>query len=599
MACKPSQIYQKRKKQFEADLLAVERKSNTLSSARLLIFLLAIGLAIYGWQIGQIKFIVSALPLLILFLFLIGKHNEVKNKIKYLGNLIEINRAALLRFSDQWTGFVNNGEKYLAAEHPYAGDLNVFGQGSLFQYINSTTSYMGEEILVKLLRDRADYDKIKPRQQAVKTLASKLDWRQDFQAVGMEEKTQNRDPGPLLAWAAEKPVLLNNRYIKFILLLPIITLAFIILPAINSVSLYIPITLLATHLLIAIWGEMVVRKAFGDTGKALSELQRYSRLLKYIEQEKFQDPLLVSLKRDLLGDHITSSHQIKILAKLGERNNYRQSPAFHFIINVAVFWDLRTLIKLERWKKQSGKFLHKWLKVVGEFEALSSLAILAYDNPNWAFPEVIDGPPKFETASLGHPLINAETRVCNDVSLSTPGTVFIITGSNMSGKSTLLRTIGINLVLAYAGAPVCAKGMSCSVMNIYSGMQIKDDLESKTSTFYAELKRIKLILDGAKLGEPIIFFLDEIFKGTNSKDRILGAQMLIRKLVTLPTIGLITTHDLELGALEKEHPELIKNFHFTDQIENDKISFDYRLKKGISQRTNAIALMKLIGLEIE
>lgn len=453
--------------------------------------------------------------------------------------------------------------------------------------------------MAQLLSTLTGCNEIHERQQAVKELAQKLDWRQHFQATGMNEVKQTRNPAQLLAWAEEKRLLPDNMYIQILRLLPAVTLVFIILPIFHLVPLHVPIVLMVIHLLILAYGETVVRKAFGDTGQAIFELERYAGLLKCIEKEKFQAPLPVRLKEDLLIDNFTPSQQIKVLEKIADRNSLRYSPVVHFIFNIAVFWDLRTLLKLENWKRKSGRYLRKWLNVIGDFEAMSSLAVLAHDNPDWVFPAVTDGPPVFEAVSLGHPLIDRDILVCNDVALPVPGTILIITGSNMSGKSTFLRTIGINLVLAYAGAPVCAGDMRCSVLSIYSGMQIQDNLESKTSTFYAELKRIKMIIDAARQGRPLMFLLDEIFKGTNSKDRIFGAKTLIRELAALSAIGLITTHDLELGALEGEAPRLVRNFHFTDYIEDNQICFDYRLRSGISETTNAIALMRLIGIDIE
>ncbi len=593
-------VYQKLKSGYERDLAKEKKRSDLLVVLRQVVFFAAVGLGGYGVYTGLSRYILGAVPLLLVFVALVVKHYNVRKSVGYLNNLIQINGNALLRLAGQWTGFPNMGERLKDMAHPYTADLNVFGRGSLFQHINSATSYMGEMALAGLLSKLTDATEIGHRQQAVLELAGKLDWRQHFQAVGMIEAKQTHNPAQLLAWAEERPFLLERRYFKLLLwLLPITTLVLIILTMYRLAAWYLPIVFLALHLLMFAYSELVVRKAFGDTGKAIFELERYSGLIKCIEQGSFQAPLLIKLKQELSVEDLRSSHQIQALAKIADRSNFRYSPIVHVLINIAIFWDLRTLLKLEKWKSKSGRFLRTWLKVIGEFEALSSLAVLAHDNPDWAFPDVVDGPPSFEATSIGHPLISKDLRVCNDASLPSPGTVFVITGSNMSGKSTFLRTIGVNLVLAYAGAPVCARKMSCAKMSIYSGMQIQDNLESKTSTFYAELKRIKMIIDAARLGEPLVFLLDEIFKGTNSKDRIFGAKTLIRKLAAQDTIGLITTHDLELGALEREHPEMIRNYHFTDYIDDSKICFDYRLKPGISKTTNAIALMKLIGIEIE
>jgi len=588
-------IYQKRKNDFENDLTKAKKQSNLLVFFCSLIALVVIGSIVYGVRTKMLFFVLYGGPPILFFLILVIKHHQINKRINFLQNLVQINETALLRLSGKWTSFLNSGNRFINPDHPYSTDLNIFGQGSLFQHINATTSFMGNQALAKILNKHPNYEEILSRQQAVKELAYNLDWRQHLQATGMNNVHQGLNPAQLLAWAEGKPLIINNRYIYLIRLLPVITVSFIILWILHIIPLYLPVFTLIIQLAIVIFSEKTVRQAFGAAGKAVAELECYSSLLKCIESKDFRTPLLGNLKQKLFINKQPSSYQIKVLSKIADRISLRYSQ-IHFFINIAVFWDLFTLKKLERWKIQSGISMRVWLDVIGDFEALSTLAGLAHDNPEWVFPEVTNSPPAFEAVSLGHPLINNDIRVCNDVSLSGPGTVFVITGSNMSGKSTFLRTIGINLVLAYAGAPVCARVMRCSLMNVYSSMQVHDNLEYRISTFYAELKRIKTIVDAAKLGKPIIFLLDEIFKGTNSKDRIFGAKAVIGHLCGLSAIGLITTHDLDLGVLEKEIPRCVRNYHFTDTITDNQIYFDYRLKPGISQTTNAIALMKMIGI---
>lgn len=591
-----AQIYQNRKTEFETNLAKEKRQSDLFVLFRSLVSLSVIGLSVYGLGFGTPSVLLYTLPLVLMFFILVVKHQQVKQKLNYLQNIIRINEHALLRLSGKWADFPDSGDRFIDPEHPYSTDLNIFGRNSLFQYLNSTTAFMGEQALAKLLSAQTGHGEIQPRQQAIRDLAHRLDWRQHFQATGLDNVRQSRNPAQLLAWAEEKPLLINSKYLYLLRLLPVLTLSLLTLTAFRLVPVYIPLLTLTVQLLVVVFSEKLVRHAFGETGKAVAELERYSALLQCIELEAFQAPLLIGLKRQLLTDAHPASYRIRVLSRLADRITLRYSPFIHFLLNIITFWDLHTLKKLETWKSQSGPSMDKWLNVIGDFEALSSLAILAHDNPDWAWPEVGDYPPAFEAAALGHPLIHKDLRVCNDVSLPSPGTTLVITGSNMSGKSTFLRTLGINLVLAYAGAPVCAQVLRCSLMHVYSSMQVHDNLEQRISTFYAELKRIKMIVDAAVLGKPIIFLLDEIFKGTNSRDRILGAKTVIRKLCTLSTIGLVTTHDLELGVLEKEHPQFIRNYHFTDTIYNNRLCFDYRLKPGVSQTTNAMALMKMIGI---
>jgi hypothetical protein len=571
-----------------------------ISTFRLLAFLFAAAIFAFGLSREQFYVFYLGLPLILLFIFLIVKHNSIKERIGFLEKVIKINEDALLRLSGQWTSFFDSGERFVDNEHPFTTDLNIFGHGSLFQYINSTSSFTGEKTLVTQLRVGADLEEINPRQQAISDLAGRLDFRQHFQAEGTNTFFKTHDPADLFSWSEEKPSINRKNLMEYLWVLPVLTLVLLILAVLQVIPLGFFLFTLILQVIIAGLGEKSVRDAFSNTEKAVDQLKRYVRLLRYIKAENFKAPFLLDLKQKLFSDSRTALDQIKALSKIGDRINLRYgNPLIYFPVNIALLWDLHTLKKLDGWKRQSGFSLREWFNIVGEFEALSSLAVIAHDHPEWVYPRVSGGTPVYEAKSLGHPLIGEELRVNNDLRLPGSGSALIITGSNMSGKSTYLRTAGINLVLAYAGAPVCAEQMSCSLMSIFSKMQIHDNLTEKVSTFYAELKRIKMIIDAAQTGAPLIFLLDEIFRGTNSRDRIFSTRNVVKQLHKLSTIGLITTHDLELSVLEKEYPESITNYHFTDEIDDEGIHFDYKLKAGVSQTANAVALMKMIGIEVE
>lgn len=596
----PQETYQKLVAEYKNKLAAVSKLNDRLVLWRTLSFIAASGLTVYGFTTEKLAYAAISLPLLVLFLWLVVKQQTVKEQLLYLNNLININQTALDRLAWKWTGFSNTGQRFADPGHPYTTDLNIFGQGSLFQYISCTTSYMGDQALAGLLDSRSGYEQILQRQQAVQDLAWRLQWRQNFQAMGIGKKVQRENPVQLLAWAREAPAnILNNKYLPLVWLLPAGTFSILILWAYNIAPLNLLLAMLAVQLSIVVaTSKKVMRQAFTRAERLAPELENYAALLKCIETEDLKAPLLLELKDKLRSGHGTASKQVKILSGIADRIKLRYS-FIHIVINILTFYDLYNFIKLEAWKSINGLSLKKWLDVTGEFEALSSLAGMAYDNPDWVYPEVVDSSPMLEASSLGHPLINKATRVPNDVSFPGPGTIYVITGSNMSGKSTYLRTTGINLILAYAGAPVRAGRMRCSVMNIYCSMQIHDNLEQRISTFYAELKRIKLIVEAAAAGEPLLVLLDEIFKGTNSRDRIAGAKTVVKKLCSLAVLGLITTHDLELGVLDRECPQCVRNYHFTDEITGNQINFDYRLKSGLSQTTNAIALMRMVGIDVD
>ena len=591
------EIYQRNKTRYQAALTRAKKTDSRLVLYRSLLALLIIGLVVYGAFKELTSMYLLAVPLVLLFILLVNKHQEIRKEISHLDNLKQVNEQALRRLSHQWADFPRTGEQFLVPEHPYAGDLNIFGQGSLFQYINATSLVTGEQALAKLLSGSTDFKDIDARQTALRELAPRLDWRQQLQAIGRGSRYKEGELEKLWLWAKEKPFFQQGKAIYLLALLPVTTWLLFILMAWHLVPTYVPLTLFILQALLVTAGQAFVGKAFQDTEKAAVELKRLSRLLAHIEGQRFQAPLLVELQRKLLKENKSAAQQVKALSKIAVLINLRYSVVYHFF-NALFFCDLYTIRTLEHWKLQYGASLEDWFKVIGQFEALASLAALAHDQPQWVFPEVKKEKPFFAAVKLGHPLINPASRVCNDVSLPSSGTIHIITGSNMSGKSTLLRTVGINLVLAYAGAPVCASELRCSLMSIYTSMRVQDSLEENVSSFYAELKRIKLVIEAARRGDPIIFLLDEIFKGTNSRDRIAGARTVIKNLARQEVIGFVTTHDLELGTLEKECPAQIKNYHFTDEIIDQTITFDYRLKKGVSETTNALALMKMVGIEV-
>lgn len=592
------ELYQKKLAQYEAALADTKNQDNKFVFYRSLLALGVLGLLIYGYLKGLAAAYVLVIPLVILFLLLVNRHQKIRSELTYFENLTKINQRALQRLKGQWPGFSETGEQFVDPEHPYTSDLNIFGQGSLFQYLNTTNLITGEQALAKLLSQKTNCEDIGARQAAVRELSSQLDWRQHLQAIGMGSGAQAGDPTKLWLWAREQVFFLPSKALYLLTVLPITTWVLIFLMAFGLLPTYVPLGLLILQVLLVTVGQVFMGRAFQDTEKAVLELQRLAKLLAYIEGHNFQAPLLLELQKKLLRQNKSASQQVQALSRIASLINLRYSVFYHFI-NALFFCDLYTLRLLERWKEQYGMYLERWFHVIGQFEALASLATVAHDNPHWAFPQVEQGNPFFKAVELGHPLLNRDTRVCNDVSLPQPGTIHIITGSNMSGKSTLMRTVGINLVLAYAGAPVCAAELHCSKMQIYTSMRVQDSLEEGISSFYAELKRIKIIIEAAHLKAPLLFLLDEIFRGTNSRDRIAGARTVIKNLAQQNVIGFVTTHDLELGALAEECPEQISNFHFTDRIIDQTITFDYRLKVGISKTTNAIALMKMVGIEVD
>ena len=321
----------------------------------------------------------------------------------------------------------------------------------------------------------------------------------------------------------------------------------------------------------------------------------YSKILCLIEEEKFDSLYLKNLSSKLKNDKLSCKEEMKKFSNILDWAGNSKYNAYYLILNIFLFSDVFLMRSLEKWRERNGDKLEEWLKVMHEIDALSSICNLSFENENWTYPVILNE-NEIEGSNIGHPLLG-EKAVRNTFSLRGEKKVSLITGSNMSGKSTFLRTLGVNLLLSYIGAPVCADKFSCGIMNIYTCMRTKDNLEESISSFYAEILRIKILIEACKRGEKIFFLLDEIFKGTNSKDRHIGAIVLIKQLIQYGGVGLVSTHDLELCDLEKENKNII-NYNFREFYENDKIKFDYILRKGKSETQNAIHLMKLAGIEI-
>jgi len=326
-------------------------------------------------------------------------------------------------------------------------------------------------------------------------------------------------------------------------------------------------------------------------------IKAYKNMLTHIEKHKFKSKYIINLCKELYNNGQNASKQIDVFSKICESIANRRNMLY-FILNPILMIEYHWTISIEKWKIQSGNNFEKWINIIAELEALCSIAVIKYDNPNWSMPKIIDGPSKIIAKNMGHPLLG-EKRVCNNLKLEETYPVMLITGSNMSGKSTFMRTIEINIVLAYAGAPVCAEQFYCTIMEMYSCMRINDNLEQSISSFYAEILKIKNIVEASKEGKKVLFLLDEIFKGTNSRDRHIGAITLVNQLSRTGNLGVISTHDLELGEMAKHKDSKIKNYHFSEYYRKNKIYFDYKLKDGISSTRNAVYLMKLAGIKIE
>ena len=592
--------YANRKKHYDKLLKKQNEAIGFIGLLRLIVFVSGIGFTIFFFMKNSYYLSTCILiTTIITFISLAIKHNKIKhNKIR-CSILCKINEDSLKRLDNNWKEFPDRGDDFIDEDHSYSRDLDIFGENSLFQWINTCITYLGRQKLKEALsKPKYNIEEIHKRQDAIKELANNIGWTQRFAAESILSENKNHDPEALFDWVKDK----NDFFLKPIVmivirLLPVLTLSLLVLSFIfSSISYRIFLLGIVLHIILLVIGYKEVSKNLDTIYKYKDTIFIYNNLLKHIEKKNFKSEYLIKLKEKLVNkEGLKASSQIKKLVNLVTLVSDRKN-IYYFPINILLLWDYQCLINLQRFKKASGSDLKPWLDVIGEIEALNSLSIISYDHSDWAMPKFQGAAPIFNATEMGHPLLGA-TRVYNNIYIEKSQNVLLITGSNMSGKSTLLRTTGINLVLAYAGAPVCAQSFTCSIMDIYTCMRTSDNLEKNISSFYAELLRIKKLVTATESKTPIFFLLDEIFKGTNSIDRHTGAKILVAKLSTENALGFVSTHDLELGDIEKTNKR-VKNYHLKEYYKDDKLYFDYKLRTGVSTTRNALYLMKMAGLEI-
>ncbi|MCX7923508.1 MAG: DNA mismatch repair protein MutS [Clostridia bacterium] len=582
--------------------LEKEKKSlfDNISNIRLFVFLAGAALTITAFVKGSLLHGFSTLMLgLIIFVLLVIKHYRTENELKRVRCMVEINKRYLGRVDGDWVNLKDYSQEFLDPQHSYTGDLDIFGHKSLFQWICTANTYYGRRGLKSLLEAPSkDIELIKKRQNAVKELGEKLDYCQKLQCEGMLTPERGNNPESLLSYAEDTSKLFRGEGVQYLFyVLPAATiLSFVLFFLKGPVPLYIPMALLASQMIICAVGYKKTSLILNGVYGFKENLGVFKNLFTLIEDEEFKDDYLIQLKSELSCKSMKASTQIKGLGRIADAIDLRYSAIMYFILNFGLLWDYHCVFALEDWKKLYGKSIRKWFQAVGEYEALASISVIKQINPEWAFPSISEKGLRISAISMGHPLISQDKRVCNDIHIENNSCV--VTGSNMSGKTTLLRTIGINLVLAYCGAPVCANKLECSIMDIFTSMRINDDLSSGISTFYAELLRIKMIIDHTHKKQPMIFLIDEIFRGTNSKDRLIGAKSVLKNLNKSWIIGLISTHDFELCDLESEIHGRVKNYYFTEEYSNNEIKFDYKLRAGRCSTTNAKYLMRMVGIEL-
>lgn len=550
------------------------------------------------WSLGIGYVLIVSIVLLIIFIRLLLADLKNKASIEHINNLIRINNDELQFLNGNYAIFPD-GTGHAPTDHLYANDLDIFGANSIFQYANRTTSEMGSRQLANYLKAPANAEIIFQRQVAIQELSKKTAWIQDLQAKGKEKKISFSTKQRLENWISEPPVFSTFKPWKWLrYLLPIVILFIVTLYIFDEVPASLFYLSLLVFAAIAYQINKYVAPIHETLSKITDEIDILSVSIEHIENTSFESHLLKELQSVLFHENKNVSNDIKRLHKLLDRLDLRYNLVLSLPFNILLQWNLQQMLDLEKWKSAQQGNIQKWFTTLGNIEALCSLAILHFNQPGWAFPTIVPGYFLIEGKELGHPLIANNKRVNNDIAIQHDGELMLVTGSNMAGKSTYLRSIGVNVVLAMAGSPVCATYLKLSHVQLISSMRIMDNLAESTSTFYAELKKLKTIIEKVNAGEKVFILLDEILRGTNSLDRHTGSVALVKQLIKHHAAAIIATHDLELAKLKDEFPEKIINFHFDVQVSNDELYFDYKLKPGVCTSLNASILMKKIGIEL-
>ena len=605
----PRAEYASRVAARRAALSTLDKQHQTAGYVRVLVAvcgLAAIGAITLGLASFSAWWLLTPLPIL----FVLGQWlQRLETRSAEVSRAVAFYERGVARLDGRWTGTGPSGARFLDEQHVYARDLDLFGDGSLFDLICNARTTMGEERLAAwLLTPTAPAD-VRSRQDAVRELAPRVDFHEQL-AILPEPGRTGVNPTSLAAWGAQ-PLLVQSRGLRpGVWLLSGLGLLAVVagvayLTAVSGVVALDGATMSALRAYVLPVGSVIAavlwrfrtetERIIHGAEAATTNLGLLASILAIIESAPFNSARLTTLRLELETAGRPPSWRIARLNRLMTVADMRRNW-FVKVIGPLLLFDLHVAFRLEDWRRTSGPAVERWLNVVGEIEAIASLAHYHYGRPDHAFPQLVGEPRSFEAEGLGHPLLDAA--VTNDVSIAPPLQTLIVSGSNMSGKSTFLRTIGVNVVLAQAGGPVYARRMRLSPLSVAASIRIQDSLREGRSRFYAEILRLRQILDTARDGAPALFLIDEFLQGTNSHDRLVGAAAIVRGLVDRGAIGLITTHDLALTHIAESLDPKAANVHFQDHVKDGQLSFDYRLRPGIVARSNAIELMRSVGLDV-
>lgn len=591
----PAGEYIRRLGLWEARAKRLEPYERRMGAVRLLLAALALA-TIWASVFGRLFSAFWVLLAIAAFAAAVLGHTALRRRYARARRAVALYRNGLARLEDRWAGRGVTGVRFASDTHVYAADLDLFGQGGLFELLSAARTRMGEETLAQWLLAPARIDEIRKRQACITDLRARTDLAEDLALLGEEHKVAAQ-PQALVAWA-ESAHALPQPWVRWaVWALPALCIMSAMVWGLFGLLWPLLLVLLLEIVVLALLGRPISAVLSG-TEVALEDLDIVSGLLSRVEREPFQAPALRAMIATVSSHEQSASRSFQQLHTIANLAESRSNLVVRWLLSVPLLFPLYAALRAERWRVRHGAVVRRWIEAVGQIEALGSLARYSYEHPADPLPELLEGSPCFRAAGIGHPLMPAERCVRNDVELAGDTHILLVSGSNMSGKSTLLRTVGLNAVLAMAGAPVRAHSLSLTVLQVGASIRINDSLQAGISRFYAEITRLRKLYELACREPPMLFLLDELLQGTNSHDRRIGAEAILSAYRECGAIGLATTHDLALTTLQAPDQRAPRNMHFDDHIEGGVISFDYKLRDGVVTTSNALELMRSIGLKV-
>lgn len=595
----PENHYTERLSLTEGQLQQVKKQIFRISMLRLALFIA--GIAGLYFFFNQTTLLIICICLTFLPLFILVKiHNRFFIRKEWLETQARIIQEELQALSGDYSSF-EDGKEYVNPEHPYSFDLDIFGRRSLFQSINRTCTFFGKVRLAEWLQNHLhEKTSIEKRQEMVREISEHTLFREQFRVAGLVHHGQSSDAEKIQAWSQSPAQYLHAGWVKtFIWGVPVINSLLLI----TSLAGWISFSWLGLSFgifLVLSFGIIKRATYIQDTyGKQLKSLNGYARLIALAKAEDWKSAGMQELMERFNLNGQSPIQALQQLSKELDRLDLRNNQFLYVLLEGSIFFQLQEIVRIERWKARYGQHINEWLETVGELDALCSLGTFAYNHPQYTYPELTEKPFCFLATQMGHPLMPVSQCVKNDATIPSRPFFLIITGANMAGKSTYLRTIGVNYLLACIGAPVCCERLKLHPNQLITSLRTSDSLSDNESYFFAELKRLKRIIDLLNQGQQLFIILDEILKGTNSMDKQKGSFDLIRQFMQLKANGIIATHDLLLGSLIKQFPEEIRNYCFEADIKENELTFSYKLREGVAQNMNACFLMKKMGIILQ